>query len=237
MARTPEQFFKELNAECRNHVAVKGHPFLKKFAAGEVTPQGIKTFAEQYYLFSRWFTRYLAAVVSNIPYEEARGPLVQNLWDEIGLDRSEGSHPNLFRRFVEAAGVDMESLEETDALPCTRAFIDEHLFICRVGHYLESMGALGPGTEAVVPYFYKPIFKGLKKSGKFGKDDLFFFEAHIALDVEHGKNMERAIKPYANTEEGQQLITRGAKKILDIRTVLWDGLEKVCCTQALTGQT
>lgn len=229
MAKSAEQFFKELNAECQNHIAVKGHPFLQKFSAGKVPPEGIKKFAEQYYLFSRWFTRYLAAIVSNIPDEGARRPLVQNLWEEIGLEQSESSHPNLFRRFVKAAGVDMASLEETDALPCTRVFIDEYLFICREGHFLEAMGAMGPGTEAVVPYFYKPIWEGLKKSGKFSKDDIFFFEAHIELDVEHGLNIQNAIMPYADKEENQKLIAAGAKRILDVRTVLWDGLERACC--------
>ncbi len=229
MAKTAEQFFKELNTECQNHIAAKGHPFLRKFAAGDISADGIKKFAEQYYLFSRWFTRYLSAVVSNIPDEAARRPLVQNLWEEIGLEEKEGSHPNLFRRFVKVAGVDMASLEETDALPCTRAFIDEYLFVCKDGHFLESMGALGPGTEAVVPYFYKPIWEGLKKSGKFSKDDIFFFEAHIELDVEHAHNIQDALMPYADNEENQKLIASGARKILDIRIVLWDGLEKVCC--------
>lgn len=229
MAKSAEKFFDELNAECQNHLAVKGHPFLQKFGEGKVSPTGIKKFAEQYYLFSRWFTRYLAAVVANTPYEDARRPLVHNLWEEIGLEEQEGSHPNLFRRFVKAAGVDMSSLEETDALPCTRVFIDEYLYICRDGHFLESMGALGPGTEAVVPYFYKPIWEGLKKSGKFTKDDIFFFEAHIELDVEHGKNIQNAIMPYAIDDASQKMIADGARKILDIRTVLWDGLEKTCC--------
>ncbi|MEE9514821.1 MAG: iron-containing redox enzyme family protein [Candidatus Brocadiales bacterium] len=229
MTKTAEEFFVDLNKECRNHVAVKGHSFLKRFAAGDVSPEGIKKFAEQYYLFSRWFTRYLAAVVANTPHEDARRPLVKNLWDEIGLEESEGSHPNLFRRFVKTAGVDMNNLEETDALPCTMAFIDEYLFICKDAHYLEAMGALGPGTETVVPYFYKPIFEGLKRSGKFSKDDIFFFEAHIELDAGHGHDIQEAIMPHANTEENQKLIAHGARKILDIRTILWDGLEKVCC--------
>lgn len=230
MAKSAEKFFDELNVKCQNHIAVKGHPFLRKFGEGKVSPAGIKKFAEQYYLFSRWFTRYLAAVVANTPYENARRPLVQNLWEEIGLEENESSHPNLFRRFVRAAGVDMSKLEEADALPCTRVFIDEYLFICRDGHFLESMGALGPGTEAVVPYFYRPIWEGLKKSGKFTKDDIFFFEAHIELDVEHGKNIQNAIMPYATDDASQKMIADGAKKILDIRTVLWDGLEKACCT-------
>ncbi len=229
MAKSAEQFFKELNAECRSHIAAKEHPFLQKFAAGDVSPDGIKKFAEQYYLFSRWFTRYLLAVVSNIPDENARRPLVKNLWEEIGLEEKEGSHPNLFRRFVKAAGVDMPSLEEADALPCTRVFIDEYLFICRDGHFLESMGALGPGTEAVVPHFYKPICEGLKKGGRFSKDDIFFFEAHIELDVEHALNIQDAITSYADDEYNQKLIAGGARKILDVRTVLWDGLEKACC--------
>lgn len=232
MAKSAEQFFKELNAECQGHIAVKGHPFLKKFAAGDVSPDGIKKFAEQYYLFSRWFTRYLSAVIFNIPDEDTRRPLVQNLWEEVGLkDRKDrkGSHPNLFRRFVKAAGVDMPCLEETDALPCTRVFIDEYLFMCRDSHFLESMGALGPGTEAVVPHFYGPIWEGLKKSGQFSRDDIFFFEAHIELDVEHGRNIQDAITSYADDEYNQKLIAGGARKILDVRTILWDGLENVCC--------
>lgn len=229
MAKTAEQFFKELNAECQNHIAVRGHPFLRKFSQGKVPPSGIKKFAEQYYLFSRWFSRYLAALASNIPDEAPRAPIIKNLWEEYGMARMEDAHPNLFRRFVRSAGVDMSKLEETDALPATRVFIDEYLFLCREGNFLEALGAMGPGTESVVPYFYKPIFEGLKKSGRFSKEDIFFFEAHIELDVEHGQNIQNAIMPYANDEANQRLIRKGALRILDTRTVLWDGLEKVCC--------
>ncbi|MEK7241544.1 MAG: iron-containing redox enzyme family protein, partial [Planctomycetota bacterium] len=76
-------FVESLKKEVHAHSAMT-HSFLKKFGEGKIKPEGPKIFAEQYYQYSKHFSRYLAAVISIIPDEPAREPLIKNLYEEYG---------------------------------------------------------------------------------------------------------------------------------------------------------
>lgn len=223
-------FIESLKKDVLAHPALN-HSFLKKFNNKQIKPEGPKIFAEQYYQYSKHFSRYLAAVIAVIPDEPARQPLIKNLFEEYGgrVEEQKGMnlellHANLFRRFCEAARA---NLKTAIPLPETSLFVERYLHLNSL-HFLEALGALGPGTEFAVPYFYEPIYNGLKKMG-YKEDVLLFFSAHINLDVEHGENIWESIEPYINNTENQERIRRGAMHVLDARKVLWDGLERTCC--------
>jgi pyrroloquinoline quinone (PQQ) biosynthesis protein C len=59
--------------------------------------------------------------------------------------------------------------------------------------------------------------------------DIEFFSLHMTLDIEHSANIKEALLQYAETEQNQRLIRNGAMAALSARTVLWNGLERVCC--------
>lgn len=224
-------FIESLKKEIHTHPAMT-HSFLKKFGEGKIRPEAAKIFAEQYYQYSKHFSRYLAAVISIIPEEPAREPLIKNLYEEYGGRAEEGKemslemvHANIFRKFCKAAGANLEAAKP---FPETSLFVERYLYRLRELHWVEALGALGPGTEYIVPYIYKPIYDGLKKKG-YSEDDLLFFSAHINLDVEHGENIWDSIEPYSKTRENQGRVRDGAMYILDARKVLWDGLERACC--------
>lgn len=230
MVKTTEKFLENLKKEVHAHPCMN-HPFLTKFGEGKIKPEGPRVFAEQYYQYSKHFSRYLASVISIIPDEPAREPLIKNLYEEYGgrAEEQRGMnldlvHANIFRRFCEATGADLVNAEP---IPETSLFVERYFNLPKL-HYIEAIAALGPGTEYIVPYIYKPIFEGLKKMG-YKKDDLLFFEAHITLDVEHGENIWHSLEPYAEMEENHELIRRGTKYMLDARQVLWNGLERECC--------
>ena len=223
-------FVESLKKEVHAHPAMN-HSFLKKFGEGKIKPEGPKIFAEQYYQYSKHFSRYLAAVISIIPDEPAREPLIKNLYEEYGGRAEEQKemdlelvHANIFRKFCTAVGA---NLETTKPLPETSLFV-ERCFHLNELHFVEALGALGPGIEYTVPFIYKPIYDGLKKKG-YKEADLLFFAAHITLDVEHGENIWHSIEPYTRSSENQERIRRGAMYMLDARKVLWDGLERACC--------
>lgn len=232
MAMSPNEFFDKLERDCLNHPALT-HSYLDKLNKGKANRAAIKIFAEQYYCFSRHFARYLAAAVAACPNEAARAPLIKNLFEEYGGRSEENkgmdaelTHPAIFRMFLKAAGVDTSprGLEAIKPLPETKLFVEKYLNLGNM-HYIEALGALGPGTEYIVPTMYTPIREGCRKAG-FSEDDVLFFSAHIELDVEHGANIRTSLMPFAQTEEDQARIRRGAMDVLDARTVLWNGLER-----------
>ena len=80
---TPEAFFATLQEEIAAHPALS-HPFLIRFSVEPLSITQLRTFAVQHYMYSRFFTRNLAAVISNTPDEQARSLLIMNMYEEIG---------------------------------------------------------------------------------------------------------------------------------------------------------
>ena len=209
------------------------HSYLKKFVDKKVNKEQVKIFAEQYYCFSRHFARYLAALVAITPDEGARAPLIKNLGEEYGARQEENqdmdaerTHPAIFRMFLRSVGIDTapEALHAIKPLPETKLFVDKYLNI-RFLNYIEAFGALGPGTEYIVPDMYTKIREGCRGAG-LTEEDVLFFSAHIELDVEHAEGIKDSLLPFAQTEDHQEILRHGAMDFLDARTVLWDGLER-----------
>ena len=78
-----DAFFVKLQDRVAAHRALH-HPFLLRFSQAKLTQQQLATFAMQHYMYSRFFIRNLAAVVSNVPDEAARSMLILNMYEEIG---------------------------------------------------------------------------------------------------------------------------------------------------------
>ncbi len=149
---------------------------------------------------------------------------VAKIVESATLRAGQLTHPALFRRFLRALGVAPERIDEIEPLPETARFIEEYRQVCRDGHWMEAMGAMGPGTECVVPGFYRPIEQGLANSGLLTTDDYIFWTIHIHCDDGHGKNIIDAMAPFATTREAQQRIEAGARRVLDARALWFDGL-------------
>ncbi len=232
MAVSASDFVDKLQKDCLDHEALH-HSYLKRFENRELNKDQVKIFAEQYYCFSRHFSRYLAALVAITPDEGARAPLIKNLGEEYGARQEENqdmdpelTHPAIFRAFLRSVGIDTspEALDAIKPLPETKLFVDKYLNI-RFLNYIEAFGALGPGTEYIVPQMYTLVREGCRGAG-LTEDEVLFFSAHIELDVEHAEGIKESLLPFAKTDEEQKLMRFGAMDFLDARCVLWDGLER-----------
>lgn len=134
------------------------------------------------------------------------------------------THPALFRRYLSAIGLPVDELAKVAPLPATDLFNLEFREVCREGHWLAGMGAIGPATECLVPVLYTALLKGIRNSGLVDAPDCIFWVIHVECDDGHGRNIIDAIKPYADTAEGQALISKGAREVLDARVRWFDGL-------------
>lgn len=282
----PRLFLTKLESEISAHPALN-HSFLRRFGQDVLDRAQLTEFAIQHYMYSRFFVRNVAAVVSNVPDEHARSLLIQNMYEEVGepfkqrerayvflleiglvtpaqvaaalsavgphgdvtdhfveqgiLKREvletlvqrrtaqllELTHPALFRRFLKALGVSPEVVAASEPLPETSQFVREFEAVCRHGHWLEAMGALGPGTESVVPRIYTQILSGIQRSGSMDPDDYVFWTLHVHCDEGHGENIQLAIEPYLDRPENRRLVMRGAMRILEARKRWFDGLERM----------
>jgi len=219
-----KEFLGRLKREVIGHPALT-HPFLERFGDGDVSPEGVRTFAIQYYRHVRVSRLYLAAVISNCRDDEGlQLALADVLFDEYGHLNPEETHPALYRRFLRALGIDEEEWESPRTIPEIAAYISTHYELSRHPDVRFGLGALGPASEWPVPPIYVRLAEGLKKAAGLPDGALEIFTSHVTMDVEHARIMMEAVIPYAEDDEGQSKVREGAMRSLDARSVMMDGL-------------
>ncbi|WP_273844690.1 TenA family transcriptional regulator [Rubrobacter calidifluminis] len=220
------EFLERLKREVIGHPALT-HPFLERFGDGEVSAEGVRTFAIQYYRHVRVSRLYLAALISNCRDDEPlQLALASVLFDEYGNLDPEETHPALYRRFMRALEISEEEWEAPPTLPEIELYISAHYDLCRNPDIRLGLGAMGPASEWPVPPIYARIAEGLKKAAGLDDEALEMFTSHVTMDVEHARIMMEAVAPYAEDEEGQRRVREGTMRSLDARSVMLDGLYK-----------
>ena len=218
------EFLEKLKREVIGHPALT-HPFLERFGDGEADAEGVREFAVQYYRHVRVSRLYLAALISNCRDDEKlQLALAEILFDEYGHLNPDETHPALYRRFLRALDISEEQWAAPPTLPEIEAYISVHYELCRHPDFRLGLGALGPASEWPVPPIYVRLTEGLKKSAGVAEDDLEIFTSHVTMDVTHARIMMEAIAPYAEGEAGQSAVHEGARRSLDARSIMLDGL-------------
>jgi pyrroloquinoline-quinone synthase len=220
-----EAFIAQLEKEVNEHPALS-HPFLDRCAT-EMTVERARLFARHYYQYSKDFYRLMAGLISVIPDEVTREPLLLNLFQGGGSDDLTMTHPALFRVFQRALGLTPEEVDNTVPIAEICAYNAVAWMIVREGHWLEALAATSVAAENPIPRFFTPIVKGLRSLGIFKDPDLIFFDAHIVLDIEHYAKAKAVLVPWATTAENQAHMRRGIQRLLTARVLLWDGMERL----------
>ncbi|MDP8926442.1 MAG: iron-containing redox enzyme family protein [Actinomycetota bacterium] len=219
-------FLEQLKREVIGHPALV-HPFLERFGEGDVSEEGVRTFAIQYYRHVRVSRLYLAALISNCGHDEKlQLALAEILFDEYGHLNPDETHPALYRRFLTALDITEEEWEEPPTIPEVQLYISAHRELTRDPDIRLGLGAMGPASEWPVPPIYVRLTEGLKKAVELSDEALEIFTSHVTMDVTHARIMMDAVAPYAEDEESQQKVREGAMRSLDARSVMLDGLHK-----------
>jgi pyrroloquinoline quinone (PQQ) biosynthesis protein C len=134
------------------------------------------------------------------------------------------AHPALFRRYLRAIGLDAATLPTVTPLAATTEFSRVYRTVCRDAHWLEALGAMGPGTESVVATLYSQILQGITASGLVTAHDYVFWTVHVHCDDGHGRNIIESMRPHAADAGNRERIMRGALQALDARAQWLDSL-------------
>ena len=216
----------QLKREVIGHPALV-HPFLERFGEGDVSEEGVRTFAIQYYRHVRVSRLYLAALISNCGHDEKlQLALAEILFDEYGHLNPDETHPALYRRFLTALDITEEEWEDPPTIPEVQLYISAHRELTRDPDIRLGLGAMGPASEWPVPPIYVRLTEGLKKAVELSDEALEIFTSHVTMDVTHARIMMDAAAPYAEDEESQQKVREGTMRSLDARSVMLDGLHK-----------
>src|SRR5262249_23818675 len=125
MAGPGESFVQDLFSMVKERRSFGRHPLWKKIGDGQVSRDGMKVFAAQFFLQVREFPRAVSALHSRCHDAAERLKLAESLYEEeTGQLSGSAPHPELFIRFGTGLGMKREELTEAAPLPSTASLID-----------------------------------------------------------------------------------------------------------------
>ncbi|HZU95756.1 MAG TPA: iron-containing redox enzyme family protein [Planctomycetota bacterium] len=216
------EFLKNLRVEVENHAGV-GHSLLGRMTIDPKSRDDFRIMSEQHYPLVCFFTKYLELLLLKAPDSEGKTWLAKVLVDEYGEGSRGLDHAALYKNYMHAAGVPKGEERRRKLHPTVGEFILGHMRIVTEEPFLVGLGAVGPGHEWAIPKMFDLVISGLKKAG-FDDQEIEYFLLHVEQDKDHGAWLEEALARYANTEESQAQIRRGAMLSLAAREQLWWGV-------------
>jgi pyrroloquinoline-quinone synthase len=182
---------------------LKNHKFFRTLQDDQYAKAGLQVFMAQHQLYSRFFTRNLCAVISNIPISEDIAPLMGNLVEEMGLDDAERmTHAQLFK--VSMRSVDVEP-GRMPPLAATARLSAAMAGYCHDQDAVRGLAALCLGAEAIVPIIYQPIVNTMERVG-VSKDGQHFFRLHVDEDEDHAITMLAIMERLCEHEPKKRLV-------------------------------
>lgn len=222
---TPERALAQLRTLQAEHPFWNNRLF-KACNAGTLSKEDFRFIYGQYYLYSKNFTRYIAALMANCDSDYHRSRLSENLWEEGGGTAPEKRHAEIFRKFLRD-GLEID-VDNVDYLDSTRFFVREYLDFCLHSHPAAGSSFLSLGTEGIVARMYGVLIEGLLKAG-IPEEHVQFFRIHMECDDEHAETLEKMMLSYATTPDWYNTCYRSMAYALGLRerffNKLYDNLE------------
>ncbi|MFY9741305.1 MAG: iron-containing redox enzyme family protein [Candidatus Sulfotelmatobacter sp.] len=193
------EFFKKLDASIAKYDLLC-HPFYKAWAAGKLTRDDLREYAQHYFHHVEAFPCYLAAFALRLDEGDLRRAVLSNMCDEKGAGEKKSEkngvpHSELWLDFAEGMG--------------SRRDLSWHMPVAEIRElirYFHRVASEGTAEEALaafyayesqVPRIAQEKQRGLREM--YGADDKTcgYFELHTSADVYHSnlwrKQLERRV--------------------------------------------
>ena len=180
------EFFQQLDARISKYDLLC-HPFYKAWAAGRLTREDLREYAQDHYHHVEAFPSYLAALGTRLEDGELRRAVLANMCDEKGVDSTNNAvpHSDLWLDFAEGMG-SSRNLEWHNPVPEVRHLIRYFHRIANEGLPEEALAAFY-AYESQVPRVAVEKERGLREM--YGADDKTcgYFSLHAEADVYHAR--------------------------------------------------
>jgi len=196
------------------------HPFYLAWVRGELSKEGLRDYARQYYHHVAAFPTYLSAVHANCDDQATRKQILSNLIDE---EAGSPNHPELWVKFAQGLGVEDVDFAKTEKRPETKDLIETFRSVCGEGSIAEGLAALY-SYESQVPAICESKIDGLKKHYGFTNPKHYeYFSIHIEADREHSEAERRMLVSYIGSHNIDN-VRASVHRVLD---ALWEMLSGV----------
>ncbi|WP_257325419.1 TenA family transcriptional regulator [Pseudoalteromonas rhizosphaerae] len=202
---------------------LNGHSFLKRCRDGSISLDELKAFLLQQGLYSAYFTRYLCAMMANLPSNDQVMELAENLFEELGLEPgSPTPHHIIYRNMLDSFDIELDS---TKIKQETQALIDCMFAHCRELNPAFGLGALCIGAEAIVPDLYSSLVAGFRHHG-VPDEQIHFLLLHIECDDGHAETLNDIMLEIAGSNEFQlDNMIKAGEQIIEARLTFFDAIE------------
>jgi pyrroloquinoline-quinone synthase len=202
------------------------HPFYLAWTRGELSRGALTDYAKQYYHHVTAFPTYLSAVHAHCDDLATRRLLLSNLMDE---EASSPNHPELWKKFAAALGVNDDELGNTSKEPETANLINTFRAVCGERSTAEGLAALY-AYESQIPAICESKIEGLKKHyGLTDPEAYRYFTVHIEADREHSAAERKMLDAHV-TAGNFNAVRSSAGRVLE---ALWEMLSGVCDRHAI----
>ncbi len=200
------EFFEQLETRIAKYDLLC-HPFYKAWAAGELTRDDLREYAQDYYHHVEAFPSYLAALGLRLEEGDLRRAVLANMCDEKGVDERTGNHSaphsELWLDFAEGMG-SSRNLEWHSPVKEVRQLIGHFHHVASEGTPEEALAAFY-AYESQVPRVVQEKERGLR--AMYGADDksCTYFSLHATADVYHSRvwrnQLEKRIAAHPETAD------------------------------------
>jgi pyrroloquinoline-quinone synthase len=211
----PTSFTDELLAILRNQSY--RDPLLSGVRSGQITREGMKRWAIQALFYVKDFTRFLSAIHSNCPHQDARLLLAENIWEEHGCGIAGQDHYTLLKRLAKSLGATDHEVDNAEPLPETVQYIEFSRRVTRESNFIESMTAIGIGIEIFMPKFFGELADAIKTRFSLSDEDVAYLQVHVAADDDHAQRAIEIINRYADSEQIRETAKQALRESLTVK--------------------
>ena len=203
------------------------HPFYKAWAAGDLTRDDLREYAQDYYHHVEAFPSYLAAFALRLEEGELRRAVLTNMCDERGVEGGVGKdsvpHAELWLDFAEGMGSSRDLRWHTP-IPEIRQLTKYFQRVANEATPEEALAAFY-AYESQVPRVAQEKERGLREM--YGADDKTcgYFSLHTTADVYHSSvwrsHLEKQVA--ANPESAEATLDAAE----NAARMLWQALDGI----------
>jgi len=220
-----KNYLDELDSDIANKHLLK-HQFYLAWTRGELSKEALADYAQQYYHHVAAFPTYLSAAHAKCDDQAVRKQLLMNLIDE---EAGSPNHPELWKRFVNALGVEDIDVANTTKQPETKNLVETFRSVCRGASTAEALAALY-AYESQIPEICESKIDGLKKHYGFGNPKHYeYFTVHVEADREHSAAERKMLETHIH-QRNFGFVKASVNRVLE---ALWEMLSGVCRRHAI----
>jgi pyrroloquinoline-quinone synthase len=165
------------------------HPFYKAWAAGELSREDLRQYAQDYYHHVEAFPSYLAAFALRLDEGELRRAVLANMCDEKGVEGGVGkdsvAHSELWLDFAEGMGSNRDLRWHTP-VPEIRQLTAHFQGVANEASPEEALAAFY-AYESQVPRIAREKERGLREMYGADNKTCGYFALHTTADIYHSR--------------------------------------------------